>query len=163
MLKTAYQIGVEAACKEAGVRQLISGLRELPQRWRESRALSKSLQRGAADPIFEVPSRAGLGKGLEAMSGAGGAPPAAAAKGGLGEGVKALTETAPGAAQGAPGWAKMLGLGGLGGGAYYAGSKTAPAAATGGFFGLEPDQGLQQLSPELIRLLMQGQGQGLSY
>ena len=162
MLKTAYQIGVDAALKEAGIRQLLRGVKEIPQRWRESRALSKSLRLGAKDPIMEVPSRAGWGEGLRAMTAPGGVPQAAAAKGGVGEGVRALTEAAPaaapGAAQGVPGWAKMLGLGGLGGGAYYAGTTAAPAAAAGGFLGATPDQGLQSLSPEIIRLLMQGQG-----
>ncbi len=101
MLKTAYQVGVEAACKEAGI------------------------------------------------------------EAGIGAGVRELTKAAPAAARGAPGWARMLGLGGLGAGAYYMGTRaeSAPQADGGGFLGMTPDQGLQGLPPELLQLLFQGQGQ----
>ena len=179
MLKTAYQIGVETALKEAGFSRWLlnpakawraakatrgvpsraglgEGLRTLtaPSRTTSRAGLGEAL--GAA-PTLPTRTRSGLGEGLGAMTAPGGAP-AAVAKGGAG----AAPAAAPGAAKPIPRWAKMLGLGGVGGGAYYAGTKAAPAAATGGFFGLEPDQGLQQLSPELIRLLLQGQGQAPS-
>ena len=82
---------------------------------------------------------------------------AACKEAGIGAGVRELTKAAPAAARSAPGWAKMLGLGGLGAGAYYMGSRadSAPQADGGGFLGMTPDQGLQGLPPELLQLLLQ--------
>ena len=82
------------------------------------------------------------------MTAPGGAPAAAAP----------AAAAAKGEAKGIPGWAKMLGLGGVSGGAYLAGTKAAPAAVTGGFFGHEPEQGLQSITPELLQRLLQSQG-----
>lgn len=184
MLKTAYQIGVEKAFEEAGFdfekdAQWWRSMFHPVKAWRTAKEIR--LRATKPMPLGPPPSRAGLGKGLRAMT-------ESPARGGRGEGVRALTETAPAAtppsvvappsappsavappsappsvggpaaAKPIPSWAKMLGLGGVGGGAYYAGTRTAPEAVSGGFFGLEPDQGLQQLSPELIRLLLTQQG-----